>query len=64
MPIKHFSFSDFLTLHNIIMALIENGAHMDTVNQMGATPFDSATSGMTQQLTFVTLLYMFVKRTI
>lgn len=27
------------------MALIENGAHMDTVNQMGATPFDSATTG-------------------
>ncbi|KAK3879355.1 hypothetical protein Pcinc_016071 [Petrolisthes cinctipes] len=40
--------SDFLTLHNIIMALIENGAHMDTVNQMGATPFDSATSGVAE----------------
>lgn len=40
--------SDFLTLHNIIMALIENGAHMDTVNQMGATPFDSATTGVAE----------------
>lgn len=40
------TFSDFLTLHNIIMALVENGAHMDTVNQLGATPFDSATTGI------------------
>lgn len=28
------------------MALVENGAHMDTVNQLGATPFDSATTGI------------------
>lgn len=40
--------SDFLTLHNIIMALIESGAHMDTVNQLGATPFDSATTGVAE----------------
>ncbi|XP_076030958.1 protein fem-1 homolog B-like isoform X2 [Oratosquilla oratoria] len=40
--------SDFLTLHSIIMALIEGGAHMDTVNQMGATPFDSATTGVAE----------------
>lgn len=40
--------SDFLTLHNIIMALVENGAHMDTVNQLGATPFDSATTGVAE----------------
>ena len=38
-------FSDFLTLHNIIMALIEAGAHMDTVNQKGDTPLESATTG-------------------
>ena len=37
--------SDFLTLHNIIMALIEAGAHMDTVNQKGDTPLESATTG-------------------
>ncbi|KAB7497086.1 hypothetical protein Anas_10555 [Armadillidium nasatum] len=35
---------DFFTLHNIILALVEAGAHMDTVNQSGATPMDAATS--------------------
>ncbi|MCL4141303.1 UNVERIFIED_CONTAM: hypothetical protein GTU68_045574 [Idotea baltica] len=40
--------SDFFTLHNIIMALVEAGAHMDTVNQSGATPMDAATSGVAE----------------
>ncbi|GAB6032424.1 hypothetical protein CHUAL_011062 [Chamberlinius hualienensis] len=40
--------SDFLTLHSIIMALIESGAHMDIVNRKGETPFDSATSGVAE----------------
>lgn len=40
--------SDFLTLHSIIVALIEAGAHMDTVNCKGATPFEAATSGVAE----------------
>jgi len=38
--------SDFLTLHSIIMELTEAGAHMDTVNVHGETPFEAATTGM------------------
>ncbi|XP_051154335.1 protein fem-1 homolog B-like [Leptopilina boulardi] len=38
--------SDFLTLHAIIMGLIEAGAHMDTVNSQGKTPYESATTGV------------------
>lgn len=41
-----FPFSDFLTLHAIIMGLIEAGAHMDTVNSQGKTPYDAATTGL------------------
>jgi len=37
--------SDFLTLHSIIMELTEAGAHMDTVNVQGETPFEAATTG-------------------
>ncbi|XP_043482021.1 protein fem-1 homolog B-like isoform X1 [Leptopilina heterotoma] len=40
--------SDFLTLHAIIMALIEAGAHMDTVNSQGKTPYDAATTGVAE----------------
>lgn len=38
-------YSDFLTLHSIIMELTEAGAHMDTVNVHGETPFEAATTG-------------------
>lgn len=37
--------SDFMTLHSIIIDLVEAGAHMDTVNSQGKTPFDAATTG-------------------
>lgn len=37
--------SGFLTLHSIIMELIEAGAHMDIVNSNGKTPYDAASSG-------------------
>uniref|UniRef100_T1JE69 Protein fem-1 homolog B n=1 Tax=Strigamia maritima TaxID=126957 RepID=T1JE69_STRMM len=40
--------TDFLTLHSIIMALIEGGAHMDTVNYKGQTPFEAATTGVAE----------------
>lgn len=40
-----YSYSDFLTLHSIIMDLTEAGAHMDTVNVHGETPFEAATTG-------------------
>lgn len=38
-------FSDFATLHSIIIDLIEAGAHMDTVNNGGLTPYDVVTTG-------------------
>ena len=44
-------FSDFLTLHNIILSLVEAGAHMDIVNNEGITPFKSATTGRDRVLT-------------
>ena len=37
--------SDFMTLHSIIFDLVEAGAHIDTVNRLGRTPFDSALTG-------------------
>ena len=37
--------SDFLTLHSIIVALVEAGAHIDACNLSGRTPFESATTG-------------------
>lgn len=39
-------YSDFMTLHSIIMALIEAGAHMDIVNSNGKTPYDAVTTGL------------------
>ncbi|XP_024885798.1 protein fem-1 homolog B-like [Temnothorax curvispinosus] len=38
--------SDFATLHSIIIDLIEAGAHMDTVNNRGYTPYDAVTTGV------------------
>ncbi|KAL0116467.1 hypothetical protein PUN28_009848 [Cardiocondyla obscurior] len=38
--------SDFATLHSIIVDLIEAGAHMDTVNNTGHTPYDAVTTGL------------------
>nr|XP_034191948.1 protein fem-1 homolog B [Osmia lignaria] len=40
--------SDFMTLHSIIMELIEAGAHMDTVNSSGKTPYDAVTKGVVE----------------
>ena len=37
--------SDFLTLHAIVMALLEAGAHIDSVNSAGQTPLDASTTG-------------------
>lgn len=34
-----------MTLHSIIIDLIEAGAHMDTVNNKGYTPYDAVTTG-------------------
>ncbi|XP_024939471.1 protein fem-1 homolog B isoform X2 [Cephus cinctus] len=44
----HKPISDFMTLHSIIMDLIEAGAHMDTVNSRGKTPFNAATTGIAE----------------
>ena len=40
--------SDFYTLHSIITALIENGAHDDSVNKAGQTPLTAATTGVAE----------------
>merc|ERR1719454_631979 len=40
--------SDFLTLHAIIMALLENGAHIDSVNAAGQTPLAAAATGVAE----------------
>lgn len=40
--------SDFMTLHSIIMELIEAGAHMDTVNSNGKTPYESVATGVAE----------------
>ena len=40
--------SDFLTLHAIIMALLENGAHIDSVNAAGQTALTAATTGVAE----------------
>ncbi len=42
--------SDFLTLHAITTALIESGAHIDSVNIKNKTPLDSATTGVAEIL--------------
>ena len=40
--------SDFLTLHAIIMALLEAGGHIDCVNASGQTPLAAATTGVAE----------------
>merc|ERR1712059_46305 len=40
--------SDFLTLHAIIMALLEAGAHIDAVNAAGQTPLSAAATGVAE----------------
>nr|XP_003704502.1 PREDICTED: protein fem-1 homolog B-like isoform X1 [Megachile rotundata] len=40
--------SNFMTLHSIIMELIEAGAHMDTVNSSGKTPYDAVSKGVVE----------------
>ncbi|XP_012260648.1 protein fem-1 homolog B [Athalia rosae] len=40
--------SDFLTLHSIIIDLTEAGAHMDTVNIKGKTPYDASSTGVAE----------------
>jgi len=40
--------SDFLTLHAIIMALLETGAHIDSVNAAGQTPLTAASTGVAE----------------
>ncbi|CAL7950832.1 unnamed protein product [Xylocopa violacea] len=44
------SISDFMTLHSIIMELIDAGAHMDTVNRYGETPYDAVTTGVAEMI--------------
>lgn len=34
-----------MTLHGIVVELINAGAHVDTVNSEGKTPYDAATTG-------------------
>lgn len=41
----HKPFSDFATLHSIIVDLTEAGAHIDCVNIRGETPLDSSATG-------------------
>merc|ERR1719334_563391 len=40
--------SDFLTLHAIVMALLEAGAHIDAVNAAGQTPLSAAATGVAE----------------
>ena len=40
--------SDFLTLHAIIMALLDHGVHIDSVNAAGQTPLSAATTGVAE----------------
>ncbi|XP_037080986.1 protein fem-1 homolog B-like [Pollicipes pollicipes] len=40
--------SDFRTLHSIIEALVDGGAHIDACNRSGLTPFESATTGVAE----------------
>uniref|UniRef100_UPI00358EA6CD protein fem-1 homolog B-like isoform X2 n=1 Tax=Myxine glutinosa TaxID=7769 RepID=UPI00358EA6CD len=40
--------SDFLTLHGIIIALLEAGAHADATNCNGQTPFECCTTGVAE----------------
>jgi len=40
--------SDFLTLHAIIIALLESGAHIDAVNAAGQTPLSASATGVAE----------------
>jgi len=40
--------SDFLTLHAIIIALLESGAHIDAVNAAGQSPLSACTTGVAE----------------
>jgi len=40
--------SEFLTLHAIIIALLEAGAHIDAVNAAGQTPLSASTTGVAE----------------
>lgn len=40
--------SDFISLHSIIMALLESGAHIDCVNALGKTPLAASTTGVAE----------------
>lgn len=40
--------ADFYTLHSVINALIEGGAHDDTVNKAGQTPLTAATTSVAE----------------
>uniref|UniRef100_A0A4W3IXF2 Protein fem-1 homolog B n=2 Tax=Callorhinchus milii TaxID=7868 RepID=A0A4W3IXF2_CALMI len=42
--------SDFLTLHAIIVSLVEAGAHADMTNKQGKTPLDKSTTGVSEIL--------------
>ncbi|XP_043283534.1 protein fem-1 homolog B isoform X2 [Venturia canescens] len=40
--------SGFMTLHCIILELIDAGAHIDTVNSLGKTPYEAAATGVAE----------------
>ena len=40
--------SDFLTLHNIIMVLLNAGVHTDMCNKEGKTPIEISTTGVAE----------------
>ncbi len=40
--------SDFLTLHNIIVSLIDAGCHIDQTNSLGETSMDASTTGVAE----------------
>ncbi|KAG5273666.1 hypothetical protein AALO_G00154090 [Alosa alosa] len=42
--------SDFLTLHAIIISLVESGAHTDMTNKQKKTPLDKSTTGVSEIL--------------
>ncbi|XP_065133398.1 protein fem-1 homolog B [Paramisgurnus dabryanus] len=42
--------SDFLTLHSIIISLVEAGAHTDMTNKQKKTPLDKSTTGVSEIL--------------
>ncbi|XP_036391567.1 protein fem-1 homolog B [Megalops cyprinoides] len=42
--------SDFLTLHAVIVSLVEAGAHMDMTNKQKKTPLDKSTTGVSEIL--------------